>query len=123
MNNFFFLLLLFLCSLSITHHLHLDFSNDEGTELGKLKRHIAKGLLPQIKQKLLGMKENNVTINTTTITNTVTNLNEGNSTNITSTKINNVTIELSNATEVFVVNETVIKNKKKVSTEHYIKQK
>ena len=69
------------------------------------------------------MKDNNVTINTTTITNTVTNLNEGNSTNITSTKINNVTIELSNATEVFVVNETVIKNKKKVSTEHYIKQK
>ena len=121
MKNFIFLLLLFFCSLSITLHLHLDFSNDEGTELARLKRHIAKGLLPQIKQKLLGIKDKNVTINTTTITNTVTNLNEENSTNI--TKINNVTIDLTNTTEVFVVNETVNKNKKKISTEHYIKKK
>ena len=104
MKNFVFIALLLICSIQINNTLHLDLGNlDDGTELGKLKRHIAKGLLPQIRQKLINSDKKNVTINTTSITNTITKLNDNETNNDTRTTLtmNNITIENQNLTETF----------------------
>lgn len=127
MKNFVFIALLLICSIQINNTLHLDLGNlDDGTELGKLKRHIAKGLLPQIRQKLINSDKKNVTINTTSITNTITKLNDNETNNDTRTTLtmNNITIENQNLTETFIVNTTTTHQENtKVTLEHFVKNK
>lgn len=128
MKNCSFITLLLICSIQINNTLHLDLGSlDDGTEIGKLKRHIAKGLLPQIRQKLINSDKKNVTINTTSITNTITKLNENNDTNndtVTTLTMNNITIENQNSTETIIVNTTTTHQENtKVTLDHFFKNK
>ena len=67
-----------------------------------------------------------MTINTTSITNTITKLNDNETNNdtITTLTMNNITIENQNLTETFIVNTTTTHQENtKVTLEHFVKNK